>query len=809
MEKYICVHGHFYQPPRENPWLEAIELQDSAHPYHDWNERITAECYATNAASRILNEKGRIVEIVNNYSKMSFNFGPTLLAWLENKASDVYRAILDADAESQKRFSGHGAALAQPYNHMILPLANRRDKVTQVVWGIKDFEHRFKRSPEGMWLPETAVDLETLEVLAEAGVRFTLLAPRQAKRVRQLGKRAWQDVSGENIDPSMAYRMRLPSGRQISLFFYDGPISKAVAFEGLLARGESMAERLLTGFSDQRARPQLVHIATDGESYGHHHPNGDMALAYALHTIESRNLARLTNYGEYLEKHPPTHEVEIFENSSWSCVHGIERWRSNCGCSSGGYPEWSQEWRGPLRHALDWLRDTLAPAFEMKAGQWLKDPWKARNDYIEVVLDRSPKRADAFLAGNAHRPLNESERVMVWRLLELQRNAMLMYTSCGWFFDEISGIETIQVIQYAGRSLQLGNHLFDETLEPRFFELLEAAKSNIPELGDGKRLLEKWVGPATVSLETVAAHYAMSSLFEDYGDDDRIFCYRAERLAYETARAGRAGLALGLVRVTSEITGETDGFAFGVLHWGDHNISGCIRQTAQETFDPSFSKEIFDVFSKADFPATLKGMEQHLGSAFYSLKSLFRDEQRKIVDIILDTTLADAEAAYRQLYENYSPIMLFLRDSRIPTPKALQTAAEFILNIDMKRAFEAPWPKTDVIENLLAGSIMKGIPLDPGLLEMVIRKCFERLTAGFLQNRQDLSLLEPLDDLAAIVGRFPFKVNLRTAQNIFYGILQTDLPEMKQRSEKGDDAATQWVRRFGSLCERVSVRVTT
>jgi alpha-amylase/alpha-mannosidase (GH57 family) len=807
MERYICVHGHFYQPPRESPWLEAIELQDSAHPYHDWNERITAECYATNAASRILDEKGRIVQIVNNYSKMSFNFGPTLLAWIETNARDVYGAILDADAESQRRFSGHGSALAQAYNHMILPLANRRDKVTQVLWGIKDFEHRFKRSPEGMWLPETAVDLETLEVLAEAGMRFTLLAPRQAKSVRPIGGRTWRNVSGEKIDPSMAYLMNLPSGRQITLFFHDGPISKAVAFEGLLARGESMAERLVAGFSDQRTWPQIVHIATDGESYGHHHPNGDMALAYALHIIETRNLARLTNYGEYLEKHPPTHEVKIFENSSWSCVHGIERWRSNCGCSSGGYPEWNQEWRGPLRHALDWLRDALGPVFEEKAGKYLKDPWDARNHYIQVVLDRSKESSEAFLTAHAQRPLNESERIMVWRLLELQRHAMLMYTSCGWFFDEISGIETVQVIQYAGRSLQLGKQLFDETLEPTFIELLEAARSNIPELGNGKQLFEKWVKPATVTLEAVAAHYAMSSLFEDYSEEDRIFCYRAEQLTYETARAGRAGLALGLVRITSVITGEMDGFAFGVLHWGDHNISGCIRQTAQEAFDPSCSSEILDVFSKADFPSALKRMEENFGSASYSLKRLFRDEQRKILDIILDTTLADAESAYRQLYENYAPLMLFLKDSEIPSPKALQTAAEFILNIDMKRAFEEPRPKAEVVDDLLAKSIMKGIQLNSGILEIVIRRCFERLAARLLQDPEDISLLEALDNLAGVVGRMPFKVNLRTAQNICYQLLQVYFPGMKERAEKGDETACRWMGHFRSLCERILVRV--
>lgn len=807
MEKYICIHGHFYQPPRENPWLEAIELQDSAHPYHNWNERITAECYATNAASRILDEKGRIIEIVNNYSKMSFNFGPTLLAWLEDKANDVYTAILDADVASQKRFSGHGSALAQAYNHMILPLANRRDKMTQVLWGIRDFEHRFKRRPEGMWLPETAVDIETLEILAEAGMRFTLLAPRQAKSVRPLGESAWQDVNGEEIDPSMAYLMNLPSGRQINLFFYDGPISKAVAFEGLLERGESLAERLLTGFSDQRTWPQLVHIATDGESYGHHHANGDMALAYALHTIESRNLARLTNYGEYLEKHPPTHEVEIIENSSWSCVHGIERWKNNCGCNSGGYPQWNQEWRGPLRHALDWLRDALAPRFEEKGSELLKDPWKSRNDYIRVVLDRSPENLEKFLAEASKGPLGESDRLTVSRLLELQRNAMLMYTSCGWFFDEISGLETVQVIQYAGRTLQLGKRLFDDTLEPRFLDLLEAVKSNIPELLDGRRIFEKWVKPATVSLEMVAAHYAMSSLFEEYLDEDRIFCFRTERLTQEKAGAGRSKLALGKVRIKSEITGDADVFDYGVLHWGDHNMSGCVRQASDEIVVSSFSKEIFDVFARADFPSTFQLMVRSFGASSYSLRSLFRDEQRKILAIILESTLADAESVYRQLYENHAPLMLFLKDNLIPSPKALQTAAEFILNIDMKKAFEAPWPKAEGVEDLVTKSIMKGIPLNPDVLEIVIRKCFERLTMALRQTPQNLPLLDTLDDLAAVVGRLPFRVNLRTAQNIIYRLLQTDFPELKKRSEKGDEAASQWVNRFRSLGERLSVRV--
>jgi len=349
MERYICIHGHFYQPPRENPWLEAIELQDSAYPYHDWNERITAECYAPNAVARIVDGDNRIVKLINNYARISFNFGPTLLSWLEAKAPEVYAAILDADRDSQLRFSGHGSALAQVYNHVIMPLANSRDRKTQIRWGIGDFTKRFQRAPEGMWLAETAVDVETLELLAEQDLRFAILAPHQAARLRAIGERQWQPINGIAIDPSRAYRQVLPSGKTIALFFYDGPIARAVAFEGVLSRGEHFVDKLMAGFSNARDWPQLVHLATDGESYGHHHKFGDMALAYALDQIETKQLARLTNYGEFLAQHPPTHEVEIAEKTSWSCAHGIDRWWSDCGCNSGAHPDWNQKWRTPLR----------------------------------------------------------------------------------------------------------------------------------------------------------------------------------------------------------------------------------------------------------------------------------------------------------------------------------------------------------------------------------------------------------------------------------------------------------------------------
>ncbi len=556
MEKFICIHGHFYQPPRQNAWLETVELQDSAYPYHDWNERITAECYSPMATSRLLDEHGHIREITNNYARMSFNFGPTLLAWLEKQAPAVYAAILEADQESRRRFSGHGAAIAQAYNHMILPLANRLDKETQIVWGIRDFEHRFQRRPEGMWLPETAVDLETLEVLAEHGIGFTILSPRQARRIRHPNSGKWQNVAGGKIDPSRPYLARLKSGKSIALFFYDDPISRAVAFEGLLSNGERFAHRLMDGFDDTRRKPQLVHIATDGESYGHHHHKGNMALAAALDVIESRQLARLSIYGEYLELHPPQWEVEIVENTSWSCAHGVERWWKDCGCNSGGHPGWHQTWRAPLRQALDWLRDSLAPAYEEKMTSLGFDPWKIRNDYIRVIRDRDA--VDDFLAEQSRQTLSPEEKIQAIKLLELQHHAMLMYTSCGWFFDDISGLETVQVIQFAGRALQLAKEVFGNGLEYRFMQLLEKAPSNIRDHQNGRRVYEKFVKPAMVDLTTVGAHYAMRSLFEEYPQQASVNCYTVEQQFFRSLAVGRAKLAMGRVCIASTITRRVD-----------------------------------------------------------------------------------------------------------------------------------------------------------------------------------------------------------------------------------------------------------
>jgi alpha-amylase/alpha-mannosidase (GH57 family) len=807
MERYICIHGHFYQPPRENPWLEVIEVQDSAYPYHDWNERITAECYATNAASRILDSEGRIVDIVNNYGKISFDFGPTLLSWLEEKAPEVYGRILEADRESQEKFSGHGSALAQAYNHMILPLANRRDKYTQILWGIRDFEARFGREPEGMWLPETAVDLESLDILADLGIQFTILAPRQASSVRAIGGSEWSDVSGEKIDPSMAYTLRLPSGRSVSLFFYDGPISRAVAFEGVLSNGEVFVERLLGGFSEKRSWPQLVHISTDGESYGHHVRRGEMALAYTLHQIESRDLARLINYGEYLERHPPTHEVQIFENSSWSCIHGVERWRSDCGCHSGGYPQWRQSWRAPLRQAFDWLRDIFAAAYRHRARSYLKDPWEARNAYLPVVLERSGEAVDAFLSQQARRSLSKAEKIAVLELLELQRNAMLMYTSCGWFFDELSGLETVQVIRYAGRALQLGQELFGDAVTYRFLELLEEAKSNLPDHGDGRLIFEKFVEPAALDLEKVAAHYAVSSLFEDYGREATIYSYAIEREDHRTAELEKARLFVGRITVTSKVTRESRVLDCCVLHPGNHDLRAGVGRSSDESAYRRFAEKVLQAFRSGDLAATRTILAGYFGESTYSLRSLFRDEQRKILDRIQEESLETVEEIYRQIYETNAPFLRFLKDLGQRPPKVLVTAAEFILNLRLRRSLEEERLDGEGIAKLLEEVESVGVSLDVPALEMAVRRRIEAAAERFLADPAQVSLLEGLAKAVEIARSLPFQVELRKAQDVCYGILKTRFLKMEKEATGGLEEPDMWVKHFVALSESLSIKV--
>jgi alpha-amylase/alpha-mannosidase (GH57 family) len=790
MERFLCIHGHFYQPPRENPWLEAVEIQDSAFPYHDWNERITAECYAPNTASRNLDAEGRIMGIISNYARISFNFGPTLLSWMEKFTPETYQSILAADRQSIAWRSGHGAALAQVYNHIIMPLASLRDKRTQVLWGIRDFEHRFQRFPEGMWLAETAVDTETLEVLAEAGIRFTILAPHQAGSVRRIDTGNWKDVTGSRVDPSRAYLCRLPSGRSISLFFYDGPISQAVAFEKLLVSGEQFAARLVSGFTGHRRHHQLVHIATDGETYGHHHHFGEMALGHALDHIEGNGLARLTNYGEYLELHPAAHEVRIVENTSWSCMHGIERWRSDCGCNSGGNSGWNQQWRQPLRDALDSLSGQLANSYEAGMAGYVKDPWEARNDYIDAMLDRSVENVAAFLFKHSLRPLDEEASVAVLCMLEMQRHALLMYTSCGWFFDELSGLETVQIIQYAGRALQLAERYFSRDIEAGFLERLSRAGSNLPEQGNGAEIYARYVKPAMIDLIKVGAHYAVSSVFEDYGEETGIFSYRVYREDFQILHSGQMKLTVGRIFIRSAITRKADRISFCTLYFGGHALNCGVRSFLGEDAYRIMKQEVFSAFAEVDFAAIIRLMDKHFGMHNYSLKNLFRDEQRAVLHHIIAGTLQEFEDKFTSLYENSRSLMRFLKETGMPVPHRFMTTAETALNLRLQKIFTMDTVERDELRAVVSEITLWNVAVDHVALEFIIRRRLEGAMAALRAGPEDDRRLGEVLHLVESIAALPVGVNLWQAQNIYWDMLKSCAPgcrsgamETRSRSE--------------------------
>jgi alpha-amylase/alpha-mannosidase (GH57 family) len=798
-QRFLTIHGHFYQPPRENPWLEAVETQDSAFPWHDWNARITAECYEPNATARVLDAQERILRIANNYAAISFNFGPTLLSWLETCAPETYAAILEADRISRDRYSGHGCAIAQAYNHIILPLANDRDKGTQVHWGVRDFEHRFGHKPEGMWLPETAADVSSLEALAAAGITFTILEPHQVARWKAIGSTEWHHGA---IDPTMPYVCRLPSGRSIVIFFYDGPISRAVAFEQLLARGETFAHRLLGAFSDTRHHPQLVNIATDGETYGHHHRYGEMALAYALQLITAGRVddsqsAKLTNYGEHLQSHPPTHEVQIAERTSWSCSHGVERWRSDCGCNTGASPGWNQQWRAPLREALDWLSDEVDAIFTQHGGTLLHDPWAAREDYIEVILDRSDESITRFLTKHAK---DGAAAVAVLELMEMQRNAMLMFTSCGWFFSDVSGIETVQVLHYAGRVVQLAQRVSGQSLEEGLLSRLEGARSNVPGRGNGRQIYEREVIPATLDLSRVAAHYAVLSLFDTFDVDARIYCYEVVRRDLEIHKAGRARLAIGSIEVRSIITRESASFELAALHLGETELTGGVRSIRGD-YD-EVRRALIEAMEPGGISSIIRLLDTHFGETPISIRSLFRDEQRRVMHELITATLDEAESTFRQLHERYDPLMRFHNRLGIPVPKVLRTAAEFDLNQQVRRLLEKELAPAE-IEALLREARDQGVALDETTL-VAFTTAIDRASEHFRERPDDLDRLEDFDAIVTLVRDARLTIDLRRAQNRYYRLRATVRPAI-EASATISPASREWLELFDKLGEKLSI----
>jgi alpha-amylase/alpha-mannosidase (GH57 family) len=776
--KYLCIHGHFYQPPRENPWLEVVEAQDSAAPFHDWNARITAECYAPNAAARILGPKGHISKIINNYEYISFNFGPTLLSWLAAQAPEVHQALVAADQRSAARL-GQGNAVAQVYNHTIMPLASRRDKLTQIRWGIQDFRHRFRREPRGMWLAETAADMETLACLAEENIAFTILSPHQAARVRPPDG-AWQEVSGGRVETRRPYWVRLPGGRRLAVFFYHGPASQAVAFEHLLDDGARLAARLGALHEGAAGEPLLASVATDGESYGHHHRFGEMALAFALDRLQADPEVRLTNYAAFLEAHPPAWEAEILAPSAWSCPHGVDRWRADCGCALDPGRGWSQAWREPLRRALDRLNARLATLAEQVGGELFQDPWAARDDYLQVLLHDTPEAWEELLARHQRRPLSAGDRVRAAKLLESQRWGQCSLTSCGWFFDDLAGIEAVQNLRFAARALQLAEDLDGGGWEQDLVRTLAEARSNQPAEGDGAQVWQRRVAPARVGPCRVAAHAAIAGVMGDAPPPAELYCYRLATVSHRHRHNLGLDLAWGRVEIAHRRLGETHPVAFAALHAGGHDFTAFVARAGEGPDLEGLGREAEEPLRLLEREALLRLLERRVGGRRFGLREVFLEGRRGLAREMLGATMDRYRETARSLYEANREVMNFLHDINVPLPRVFTALAEAMLTDDLIMALAAgpggPLPPS-------AGQLARqarslGLRLEAPALR---RRLEDRLTADLAAlgaDPADAGRLEHANQLLDLAAALEITPDLWRPQNLFHRLWQ-------QRGEAG------------------------
>lgn len=795
--RYVCLHGHFFQPPRQNPWLEEVEQQDSAYPYHDWNEKITWECYAPNAASRILDANMRIVDIMNNYRQISFDFGPTLLTWLESHFPKVYARILEADARSQQLFCGHGSAIAQAYNHIIMPMATRTDKQTQVLWGIADFEHRFKRYPEGMWTAQTAIDYETLEIMAEQNIRFTILDPNQAHAIRPIGQNQWQKVDIETFNTGMPYRCVLPSGRSIDIFFYDAGLAQDMRPGRLLNSGEELANSICARFDGKDTAPHLVHASVNGETFGHHHRKGDMALAYCLYHITTTKSAKLTVYGEFLEKFPPTFEVQIREKSSWTYDQEL---------SQNPQPDISGHDFNPLQGATDWLRDNLQRIYTENMQQFTPSPWAVRDNYVSLMLDRSEGNQEVFFAHNFSKNLDDTERVFVLKLLEMQRCAMLMYSSSIINVEEIAQIENQQNLLFASRAISLAKQVSGLNLEQAYIKLLERVKSSHPELANGAAVYETFVQPSVIDSTRLCAHYAITSLFGQYPEESRIYSYTVTKKYFEQVISGTHKLLLGTAHVKSELTQEADDVSFAVLYFGEFNISAGVRIfQSKEKFENMIS-ELKTAFANNDTAEVILLINSIFESNNYSLWHLFKDEQRRILEQLFTDTFRENENTFRMVNQRNLPLMVMMKDLRMPIPRAFALTAELVANSDLRQAVEADPVNPQALSEITKRAREWSFDIETVSLEFLVRKKIDTLMEALQENPFEQGLLQQIISVLESMAQLGINVDLWSSQNIYFELGKKHY--LKKTGTSPTPPGKDWAQNFNRLGELLKVRMT-
>lgn len=802
---YVVIHGHFYQPPRENPWIEEIELEESAQPFPNWNARITNECYTPNGWARINDEQVRILDIVNNYSYISFNFGPTLLRWLEVYAPQVHGRILEADRESRARL-GFGNAMAQAYNHVILPLANARDRETEIVWGLEDFAYRFGRPAEAMWLPETAVNYPTLAALQAHGMKYVILAPQQARRIRPLGGGGWEEPGGAGLDTTQPYRCYIQDEagkkhphRYIDIFFYNGTVAGEMSFGDLLSASAKLVDRMGRDYAPETPRPQILTVATDGETFGHHKKFAELALAYALTELFPQRGLTVTNYRAFLELHPPRWEVELAsgpggEGTAWSCAHGVGRWQRDCGCHTGGQPGWNQSWRAPLREAFDHLNDRLAEIFESTGERFLRDPWAARNDYIRVILDRSPERVEEFFDQHGAAELDQAGRINVLKLLEMQRHALLMYTSCGWFFSDLAGLETQQVIKYAARALQLGQRFTGEDLETPFLEILEKARSNLKEEGSGRDIYLKRVLPTVVTFPKLVNQFSIC-LLQHRGREcpARIYHYAPQLWDYREERHGGLQLALGQVRLTSGITGEARTLCFATLFMGSY----LYRTQVKDDLGGREFDELQQALVKALVEApedVVNRMAQIFGGRFYTVRDMFRQEKREIFRHLLEQSQEEARQQLEHLFEGTRSLLLTMAQEGLQLPPLASLAAELALGralagqISQWREDPRGWQGQEDLRALITEAKGLGLHLRHAMATGQVETMLQELL-GWLTEDFSLDNAKLLQEFLGVSVQLPLDFDRFEAQNRFFALMEERFTRLGAQSRRGGGQA--------------------
>ncbi len=813
----LVVHGHFYQPPRENPWTERIDRQESASPYHDWNERIASECYIPNGHSRRLDGYGRISRIINNYEWISFNFGPTLLSWIENNSPGLYERILEADRASAARLGGHGNALAQIYNHIIMPLANRRDQETQIHWCIRDFETRFSRSPEGIWLSETAINEQTLEILTASPFRFTILSPRQALRIRPLDRSSgWKNVSDGSIPTGFPYRCfsRGASGRRrrrsyIDIFFYDAGLAQDISFNHLLRNGDNFIAAISDAY--ERCGNDLVVVASDGEIYGHHEPFADMALSYLIDRSLADGTFKMTNFGAYLDDNEPVWEVQLKpgpdgEGTAWSCSHGVGHWKEDCGCSVAAPAGWNQKWRAPLRRGFDKLRDALTRLYEIECGSLLSDPWMARNDYIAMIEDGLRRQADRFIAERARRPLSPSELCKVLSLLESQRYALFMYTSCGWFFNDISGIETVQCMLYAARAIELAGYGDRERLEALLTDELAEAESNLPDSGNGRDTYMNSVRRFSVGKLLLTGQHAINSYLFGPGEASEIFKHRFNPLDEFERGFTECTLRAGSVEVTSILTLDSSVFNYVLIVGEQFGVTCLVKRDEGEGDYSSVKKRISAIPDDADLDGIIMACVERFGSQNVSLRDLFPEDRERIIARLADRKIKALEKSFSDLYEGNRNLLRMLKEASLTPPASLLMPAQAHLTAKLVREVEE-WECSldpaglDGIRKIIDESDLHGVTIDrTSAAESFSQLILENIRQ--IGENRDVETIRGLLKFIEVSDELGIEISQNDIQNEIFPILRETAPSSDAGAGPELENADEFARVFSEIAAR-------